>query len=63
MAHKRKPSFFSLGELKQPVNQWLCIAFMGVLCFWVVLYYMTERAAIIAESYTANTVAGIAADY
>jgi hypothetical protein len=44
-------SFFSLADLKQPVNQWLCIAFISLLCFWTVLYYFTQKAAIIADNY------------
>jgi hypothetical protein len=46
-----KNNFFSLAELKQPVNQWICIAFIGVLCFWVVLYYTTEQAKSIGGFY------------
>jgi hypothetical protein len=49
----RNPSFFSLAEMKQPVNQWLCIAFLGVFCFWVVLFYFTQETQIIAENYAA----------
>lgn len=30
--------------MKQPVNQWLCMAFLGIFCFWVVLFYMTNKA-------------------
>ena len=48
-----KPRFFSLAEIKQPVNQWICIAFLGVWCFWIVLYYMTSKAVFIGESYAA----------
>jgi hypothetical protein len=48
-------SFFSLAELKQPVNQWLCIGFMGVFCFWTLLYYFTQKTQIIGESYAADT--------
>ncbi len=51
-----KSSFFSLSELKQPVNQWICIAFIGVLTFWIVLYYFTQKAEIVAESYTATSI-------
>ncbi|MDE2041287.1 MAG: hypothetical protein KGI59_02810 [Patescibacteria group bacterium] len=47
-----KESFWSLAALKQPVNQWLVIAFLGVFCFWATLYYVTQKAEIIAESYT-----------
>ena len=44
-------SFFSLAEMKQPVNQWLCIAFLGLLCFWTVLYYFTESAQAVGENF------------
>lgn len=47
-----KSSFFSLAEMKQPVNQWLCIAFLGVFCFWTVLYYLTEKARAIGETFS-----------
>jgi hypothetical protein len=35
-----------------PVNSYLCMAFIALLCFWTVLYYVTERAQQLAESYT-----------
>jgi hypothetical protein len=60
---KKKPSFFSIAELKQPVNQWICIAFVGVLCFWVVLYYFTEKTKIIAEGYSLSSAASIVSEY
>ncbi|MFA6554263.1 MAG: hypothetical protein WCS89_02025 [Candidatus Paceibacterota bacterium] len=44
-------NFFSMSEARQPVNQWLCIAFISLFCFWVVLYYFTEKAYILGESY------------
>jgi hypothetical protein len=50
-------SFFSLAELKQPVNQWICIAFLGVWCFWIVLYYVTNKAENVFDSYN-NALAG-----
>jgi hypothetical protein len=49
-----KTSFFSLAALKQPVNQWLCIAFISLLCFWTVLYYSTEKARIIGGDYASS---------
>jgi hypothetical protein len=49
-----KVSFFSLAEMKQPVNQWLCIAFLGIWCFWIVFYYTTQKAQLIGENFTAN---------
>lgn len=58
----KKKSFFSWAELKQPVNQWLCIAFLGIFCFWTVLYYVTQKAQIIADGYSDNS-ASIAENY
>lgn len=45
---------FSIDEsanAKEKVNQWLGIAFISVLCFWIVLYYFTERAVVIGDTY------------
>lgn len=50
-----REKFWSLAELKQPVNQWICIAFIGVWCFWIVLYYVTQKAEITGEKYVATT--------
>ncbi|GEM_PF-1494052 len=50
-----KPKFFSLAEMRQPVNQWLCIAFLGVFCFWTLLYYFTQKTQLIGESYASDT--------
>jgi hypothetical protein len=47
-------SFFSLASMKQPVNQWLCIAFLSLWCFWIVLYYATEHARIIGAEYVSG---------
>ncbi len=47
-----KPSFFSMANAKQPVNSWLCIAFISLLCFWVVLYYFTAKAEEIGENFS-----------
>jgi len=46
-----KKPFISIAEIKQPVNQWLCIAFLGVFCFWTLLFYFTEKAKAIGENY------------
>jgi len=51
----KNPSFFSLAELKQPVNQWICIAFLGVWCFWMALYYVAQKAQIIGENFVSQT--------
>lgn len=50
-----KKKFFSLAELKQPVNQWLCIAFLGVLCFWTLLYYASQKALSIGQVFMAQS--------
>ena len=52
-------SFFSLSEAKQPVNQWLCIAFLSVWCFWIVLYYMTEKTQAYAYDLSYPTTAAL----
>jgi hypothetical protein len=38
------PAFF-----KQQVNQWLCISLISLMCFWVVLFYLTNKARTIGE--------------
>ncbi len=40
--------------LKQRVNQWLCLALLALMCFWVVLYYLTAKAEIIGNTIVAN---------
>jgi hypothetical protein len=49
--------FFSFSELKQPVNQWLCIAFIGVWCFWIVLYYVTQKTEAVGDTIRAHRAA------
>lgn len=49
-----KRGFFDLEQMKQPVNQWLCIAFLGVFCFWTVLFYFTEKTQAVAEEITSS---------
>ncbi len=44
-------SFFSLDEMRQPVNQWLCIIFLGLLCFWTLVYYFTNKAEAVRDRY------------
>lgn len=52
-----KPKFFSLAEMKQPVNQWICFAFFGIFLFWLILYYATEKAQIVGGYYSNNLTA------
>ncbi|MFA6314870.1 MAG: hypothetical protein WC648_00660 [Candidatus Paceibacterota bacterium] len=47
-------TFFSASEMKQPVNQWICIAFMLVFCFWTVLFYSVEKAKDIGNEFIAQ---------
>ncbi len=47
----KKNSFFSLAELRQPVNQWICIAFMGVFFFWTMLYYFVQSAQAVGKTF------------
>lgn len=49
-----RSDFFSFKEAKQPVNQWLCIAFLGLLCFWTVLIYSTYKAYSIADVFSVS---------
>jgi hypothetical protein len=48
-------NFFSVSELKQPVNQYLCIAFLSVWCFWIVLYYFTQKTEAVADTIRFNS--------
>lgn len=36
---------------KQAVNQWLGIAFIALICFWVVLYYFVNKTEAFGETY------------
>lgn len=56
-----KRRFFSLAEFKQPVNQWLCIAFLGLLCFWIVLFYSANKALSLSEVFSVK--ANMTAEY
>lgn len=38
-------------DLKQPVNQWLGIALVSLMCFWTVLFYSVNKVQGIGESY------------
>ncbi|KND49904.1 MAG: hypothetical protein AB197_00125 [Parcubacteria bacterium C7867-002] len=49
-----KSSFFDMASGKQVVNQWLCIAFIAVFCFWTVVYYVAEKAAMIGENLSSS---------
>lgn len=46
--------FFSMAQSKQRVNQWLCIAFIAILCVWIILYYFTQKAQIIEDTYATS---------
>ena len=48
-----KQGFFRF-DLRQPINQWLGIALISLMCFWVVLFYLTHKTAAFADSLTAN---------
>ncbi|MFA6432453.1 MAG: hypothetical protein WCV82_01380 [Candidatus Paceibacterota bacterium] len=43
-------SFFSL-DLRQQVNQWMCIALVSVMCFWVVLNYFVQKTEAFGNNY------------
>ena len=45
------PAFF-----KQKVNQYLCIALISLMAFWVVLYYFTVKAELVGENIIASNI-------
>lgn len=49
-----KSSFFDMASGRQVVNQWLCIAFIAVFCFWTVVYYVVEKAQLIGENLSSS---------
>jgi len=46
-----------MSAAKQHVNTALCIAFAAVCCYWLALYYFTEKAMIIGDNFTAANAA------
>lgn len=44
----------SVADLREPVNQWLCIAFIGLVSFWVVLYYFVNRTEAVGNNLIQN---------
>jgi hypothetical protein len=55
--------FFSLAEMKQPVNQWVCVAFLGLWCFWIVLFYTTNKAYDVGSNISNDNSIANALDY
>lgn len=55
--------FFSLAEMKQPVNQWVCVAFLGLWCFWIVLFYTTNKAYDVGSNISGDNSIANALDY
>lgn len=45
-----RQSFFSL-DLRQQVNQWMCIALISLMCFWVVLNYFVQKTEAFGYDY------------
>lgn len=45
------PEFF-----KQKVNSYLCIALLCLMTYWVVFYYMTNKAYVIAGEYNSSQI-------
>jgi hypothetical protein len=43
------PIFFT-----QKVNQWLCLALVCLMAFWVVLYYFVHKAEAIGNQYSSS---------
>lgn len=48
-----RAAFFNL-DLRQPVNQWLGIALVSLMCFWVVLYYFAQKSELVAQSFVSQ---------
>ena len=46
--------FFSL-DLRQPINQWLCIALISLMGFCVILYYLVNKASAFGNYYVSAT--------
>ena len=40
-----------MRNAQQPVNQYLCVALMSVMCLWTVVYYLTKSSDIINTSF------------
>lgn len=45
-----RQSFFSF-DLHQQVNQWMCIALISLMCFWVVLNYFVQKTEAFGYDY------------
>ena len=39
---------------KQNVNQWLCILLISSICYWVVFYYLSNKAELIVNVIAAD---------
>jgi hypothetical protein len=48
-------------DLKQPVNQWISIVFLGCLTMLVLLYYFTAKANLAGENISRGTRSAIEA--
>jgi hypothetical protein len=38
-------------SLRQPINQWLGVTLLSLICFWVVLFYLTHKTQAVADAY------------
>ncbi|MES2215947.1 MAG: hypothetical protein V4481_01485 [Patescibacteria group bacterium] len=47
----KKISFLSMANASQPVNQYLCVALMSVVCLWTVVYYLNKTADIVNDTF------------
>ncbi len=41
--------------LTQKVNQWLCIALLGLMCFWTVVYYLGHKVQAFGSGISTDT--------
>ncbi len=44
-------AFFSPDQARRPINQYLCIALISVMCVWTVVYYLRSSSEIISQSF------------
>ncbi|MCX6715563.1 MAG: hypothetical protein NT077_00930 [Candidatus Taylorbacteria bacterium] len=47
------------GSQSQMVNQWIGMAFVALICFWVVLYYFVNKTEAFANDYVFSTTSSI----
>jgi hypothetical protein len=46
----KSTDFFNFN-IRQEVNQWICIAFMSAWCFAVIFYYFTHQTDVVGQNW------------